>query len=461
VRNSFAAEKVGEISRGTREDARAAVAAATESLTEDFPMHRRYEVLMRAADLIEQHQDHYAHDIAREGSKAIREARREPARSAMILRLAAEEGRRLHGETLPFDIRPGSENRVGYYMRVPVGVVAAILPFNDPLAVCTHKAGPAIAGGNAVVVKPDVRSSLSILRLAHHLDQAGLPAGRLSVITGHGEDAGDELVRDPGVRMVSFTGGARTGERIARNAGIRKLALELGSNSPVIVMADADVDRAVAATTDGAFAQAGQNCIGVQRVFIHEAVYDAFVDRLVDATTSLRPGPSLDETTDVCPLITEGEAERVEQWLAEATAAGARVLAGGRRQGALFWPSVLADVPAGSRVDCDEVYGPVVAVYRVASLTEAIDRANAADYGLHAAIFTESLRDAFEAVRSLEVGAVMVNDSTDYRLDVMPFGGSKRSGIGREGVRFALDEMTETRVVCLNLQAAERRGPTS
>jgi glyceraldehyde-3-phosphate dehydrogenase (NADP+) len=414
-------------------------------------MHQRYDVLMRAADLVEEHQDAYALDIGREGSKTIREARREPKRSAMILRLAAEEGRRLHGETLPFDIRPGSENRIGYYMRVPVGVIAVILPFNDPLAVCAHKVGPAIAGGNAVVVKPDVRSPLSVLRLAHHLEQAGLPPGRLNVVTGHGDEIGDALVTDPGVRMVSFTGGANTGERITRKAGIRKLSLELGSNSPVIVMADADLDSAVTATAAGAFAQAGQNCIGVQRVFIHENVYSAFVDRFVGNVRSLKSGSSLDESTDVCPLITEREAERVERWVNETTAAGARILTGGKRDGAVYEPTVLADVPRGSRLDCEEVYGPVVSVYKVSSLSQAIDRANDVEYGLHAAIFTQNLSDAFEAIRRLQVGGVIVNDSTDYRLDVMPFGGSKRSGFGREGVRFALEDMTETRVACLNL----------
>jgi glyceraldehyde-3-phosphate dehydrogenase (NADP+) len=251
--------------------------------------------------------------------------------------------------------------------------------------------------------------------------------------------------------MVTFTGGIETGGRIARAAGLKKTSMELGSNSPVIVMPDAALERAVAAIADGAFAQAGQNCLAVQRVLVHEAVYDAFRDRFLPHVAQLSAGSSLDERTDVCAMINEAQAIRVETWIREAVAGGARVVVGGRRRGTLVWPTVLEDVPAGSHLDRDEVYGPVVSLYRVASLDDAIARANAVNYGLHAAIFTERLADAFTAVRRLAVGAVIVNDSTDYRLDVMPFGGTKMSGMGREGVRFACQEMTETRVVCLNL----------
>jgi glyceraldehyde-3-phosphate dehydrogenase (NADP+) len=406
---------------------------------------------MRAADLLERHAAEYARTIAAEGSKTIREAAREPIRSANILRLSAEEGRRLAGETLPFDTRAGSENRVGFYFRVPVGVVAAITPFNDPLAIAAHKAGPALAGGNAVVLKPASLTPLSAVRLAQHLKEAGLPEGRLSIVTGRGSAIGDALVTDRRVGAVTFTGGVATGEHITRVAGVRKLTMELGSNSPVIVNGDADLARAVPAVAAGAFAQAGQNCLGVQRVFILDGVYERFRDAFVAHARALKAGSSLDEATDVCAMITEAQARRVEEWIEEARAAGARVLAGGRREGAVVWPTVLEDVPRGVRVDCDEVYGPVVSLYRATSLDEAIDRANDVEYGLHAAIFTESLRDAFAAVRRLHVSAVIVNDSTDYRLDTMPFGGTKKSGMGREGIRFAMLEMTETRVACFNL----------
>jgi len=451
VRNPLSEQVVATVCAGSEDDIRGAVVAAGRAMRDDFPTHARYEILMRAAVRIEAQQEEYAWDIAREGSKTIREARREPLRAAMILRLAAEEGRRMAGETLPFDSRAGSENRVGYYFRFPVGIVGAITPFNDPLAMAAHKLAPALAAGNAVVLKPASATPLSALHLARDLMEAGLPPGRLNVVPGPGEIVGEALVRHPRVRVVSFTGGVETGERITRLAGIKKLSMELGSNSPVIVLPDADLERATPAIAAGAFAQAGQNCLGVQRVLIHANVYEKFRDRFVVRVAQLKAGSSLDEATDVCAMINALQAERVESWIEEAVAGGARILVGGRREGALLWPTILEQAPDGTRLDREEAYGPVVSLYRVASLDEAIDRANRVDYGLHAAIFTENLRDAFRAVRGLDVGAVIVNDSTDYRLDVMPFGGTKLSGIGREGIRFALREMTETRVVCFNL----------
>jgi glyceraldehyde-3-phosphate dehydrogenase (NADP+) len=451
VRNPFDGRFVDTVPRGRVGDIDDAIAAAARAAGEPWPTHARYDVLTRAAARIEGDLEGYARTIALEGSKTIREARREPLRCVSLLRLAAEEGRRLAGETLPFDSRVGSENRVGYYFRFPVGVVGAITPFNDPLAMACHKVGPALAGGNAVVLKPGTATPLSALRLARDLVESGLPPGRLNVVTGHGGELGDAIVADPRVRVVTFTGGVETGLRITRTAGIKKLCMELGSNSPVIVMPDADLDRAVPAVAAGAFAQAGQNCLGVQRVFVLSDCYEAFRDRFVEHVGTLNAGSSVDETTDVCAMITLGQAERVERWVREAERGGARVLVGGGREGALVWPTVLESVPDGARLDREEVYGPVVSLYHVASLDEAIARANKVDYGLHAAIFTENLRWAFQAIRGLHVGGVIVNDSTDYRLDVMPFGGTKLSGIGREGIRFALQEMTETRVVCFNL----------
>ncbi len=451
VRNPFDGSLVGSVPSARAADVRAAVDAAERAQAQDFPLHARYDVLTRAADLVDAEREEHAWTIAREGSKTIREARREPVRVARLLRLAAEEGRRLCGETLPFDSRPGSENREGYYFRFPVGLVGAITPFNDPLAMAAHKVAPALAAGNSVVLKPGSATPFSALSLARHLMEAGLPPGRLNIVTGHGEAAGEALVTDPRIRLVSFTGGVETGEKITRIAGIKKLAMELGSNSPVIVNADADLAKAVAAISEGAFAQAGQNCLGVQRVLVHETIYDDFVGRFSARAAQLKAGSSLDEETDVCAMINEAQAVRIEAWVREAVERGARVLAGGSREGAVVWPTVLAGVPEGVRVDCDEAYGPIVSLYRVRSLDEAIALANRVRYGLHAAIFTESLRDAYRAIRGLHYGAVIVNDSTDYRLDVMPFGGTGLSGIGREGVRFAVLEATETRVVCFNL----------
>jgi glyceraldehyde-3-phosphate dehydrogenase (NADP+) len=454
VRNPFDGALVGTIASGHAQDAARAVGAAASALRHPFPAHQRYEVLQRAADRIEARQDDYAWMIASEGSKTIREARREPPRAATILRLAAEAGRQLSGETLPFDSRRGSENRVGYYSRLPVGVVAAITPFNDPLAMIAHKVGPALAGGNSVVLKPASATPFSALMIARDLMESGLAPGRLNVVTGSGPAVGETLVTDRRVRLVSFTGGVATGERITRIAGIKKLSMELGSNSPVLVMPDARLDRALAAIVSGAFGQAGQNCLGVQRVLIHERIYDDFIARFVPLVAALRAGRSTDEPTDVCAMIDERQASRVENWIGEAVSQGARVVTGGQRSGALLTPTVVTDIPEHVHLACDEAYGPVVGLYRVGSLDEAIARANAVDYGLHAAIFTENLQQAFAAATRLDVGAVIVNDSTDYRLDVMPFGGTKLSGLGREGIRFALHEMTEPRVVCFNLDSA-------
>jgi glyceraldehyde-3-phosphate dehydrogenase (NADP+) len=451
VRNSYDGEVIAQIPRGTVEDVRSAIDAAAQALDQEFPLHARYDVLMKAAAIVDGRREEYARTIAREGSKTIREARREPVRAANILRLAAEEGRRLTGETLPFDSRVGSENRVGYYFRFPVGVVTAIIPFNDPLALAAHNIGPAVAAGNSIVVKPSVLTPLSILMLAGDLLEAGLPQGRLSVITGHGHELGESLVSDPRVRLVTFTGGVEAGLQISRWVGIKKVLMELGSNSPVIVMDDANLERAIPAISAGAFAQAGENCLGVQRILVHEKIYDDFKNRFVGRVSKLKAGYSMDEETDVCAMITEDEAKRVESWVKQAEKLGARILLGGRREGSVVWPTILEHVPPEARIDCEEVYGPVVSLYEIESLGQAMKLANQTQYGLQAAIFTEKLNTAFEAVHGLRCGAVIVNDSTDYRLDVMPFGGTKLSGVGRMGIWSMLQEMTETRVVCLNL----------
>lgn len=451
VRNPYSEEIVGEVPSASVEDVRTAISAAERSLQTDFPLTARYEVLTKAASLVEARREEYSRMIALEGSKTIRESQREPVRTANLLRLSAEEGRRLTGETLPFDSRAGSENRVGYYFRVPVGVVSAITPFNDPLAMAGHNIGPAIAAGNAIVLKPSVLTPLSVLMLAEDLVAAGLPEGRLSVVTGHGAELGGSLVSDERVRLVTFTGGVETGLQVSRWLGVKKVLMELGSNSPVLVMDDANLDCAIPAIAAGAYAQAGENCLGVQRILIHDRRYEEFKSRFVDYTSRLRAGYSMDPQTDVCAMITEREARRVESWITDALRHGANLLVGGKREGAVITPAVLEDVPKGVKLDCDEVYGPVVSLYRFSNLDEAIAAANETRYGLHSAIFTERIDYAFKAIRNLNCGAVIVNDSTDYRLDVMPFGGTKLSGVGRQGIWSMIEEMTETKVVCFNL----------
>lgn len=453
VRNPQDGSLIDTAPLATADDMRMAIDAAVDGARRArcLPTHQRMAILNRAADIIQERGGDYARTIALEGVKTIREARKEVSRCADTMRISAEEARRIAGETIPFDQRPGSENRVGYYMREPIGIVAAITPFNDPLNLVAHKVGPALAAGNAIIVKPDSKTPLNALKLAEAIHEAGIPPAVLQVITGRGSEIGDLLVTDRRVRMVSFTGGLEVGEEIARKAGLKKIGMELGSNSPVIVMPDADLDLAVEANVSGAFWAAGQNCLHVQRLLVHDSIYDEFVARMVARTEEYRVGDKLDEATDMGCLINESAAIRVEGLVQEALAAGARLLTGGRRDGTFYAPTLLENVSDGVALAREEVYGPVTTLQRFRTLDQAIMLANDVDYGLQAGIFTRDLQTAFRAAAELDCGGVMVNESTDYRIDAMPFGGVKGSGLGREGIKFALQEMTEPKVVCFNL----------
>lgn len=441
------------------EDMHAAITAAVAGFerARRMPVHQRMTILHTAAALIRDRHEAFARMIAREGIKTIREARKEVTRAIETMRISAEEARRITGETIPFDQMPGSEQRLGYFSRQPIGVIGAITPFNDPLNLVAHKVGPALAAGNAIIVKPDSKTPLSALLLAQALDEAGLPPGILQVITGNGREVGNVLVTDPRVRMISFTGGLSTGQAIMAKIGLKKVGMELGSNAPVIVLPDADMALAVSSTVSGAFWAAGQNCLHVQRLLIHEDIYDEFAPRFVAAAAAYTVGDKQDESTDMGPLINETEAIRVEQMVDEALQAGATLLTGGARTGAFYAPTVLADLPDTCPLARAEIYGPVTILYRFATLDAAIQRANHVEYGLQAGVFTNDLQSAFYAAAHLDCGGVMINDSTDYRIDAMPFGGVKGSGLGREGIRFALQEMTEPKVVCFNLAGNKPR----
>lgn len=340
---------------------------------------------------------------------------------------------------------------MGWFTREPLGIILAITPFNDPLNLVAHKLGPAIAGGNAVILKPSELAPLSALALVEVLIEAGLPTDVVTPVVG-GSDLGAALVAVRAIRMVSFTGGFRTGEAISRLAGLKKLAMDLGGNAPVIVMADAALDQAVEACVSGAFWAAGQNCIGTQRILIERPIYEAFSAAFVAQTTALRTGNPHDEATDVGPMITEAAARSAEALVARAMASGARLLTGHRREGALYAPTVLEVVPHDAALWCEEAFAPVVTLEPFDSFDQAIAMANAVDFSLHAGIFTSSLALALEASSRIEAGGVMVNDSSDYRFDAMPFGGFKYGSLGREGVRFAYEDMTQPRVVCINRQ---------
>ncbi|HLS65572.1 MAG TPA: aldehyde dehydrogenase family protein [Pseudogracilibacillus sp.] len=441
------------VPKASRGDMLRAIEAAEEGakIAASMPVHERVTIIERAASYIEMNREVYAETIASEGSKTITEARGEVARCINTLRLSAEEASRIYGETIPFDQMPGHENRVGYYYRFPIGIIAAITPFNDPLNLVAHKIGPAIASGNAMIVKPATMTPLSALLLAEAFVEAGLPRNILSVITGSGSEVGDVLVSHPSIRMVSFTGGLETGTHIANKAGLKKLSMELGSNSPAIVLEDAHVEHAVESCVAGAFGAVGQNCLGVQRIFIDSSIYDSFVEKFVAETKKLKVGDKMDEATDMGPLISEAEAERVERIVEEAIEQGATLLTGGKRDGAFYEPTVLADVSPHATIVRDEIFGPVVSLFAIESLEEAVERANDVPFGLQAGIFTKNIAAAFHAIQHLEVGGIMINDSSDYRIDAMPFGGVKGSGLGREGVRYSILEMTDPKVVNFKL----------
>ena len=450
VRDPFDDSLIDTVPSASHADVETALAAAFAARVTARKMttYERSQILLRTAAIVRDNVEDFARIIAREGSKTIDEARKEAGRTVNTLTISAEEAKRLNGETIPFDSFPGGEQRRGHYERVPIGVVLAITPFNDPLNLVAHKLGPAIAGGNSVILKPATVTPLSALKLTEALIEAGLPGDVLQCVTGHGSVLGDALVSDKRVRMVSFTGGLEAGQHITTKAGLKKIGMELGSNSPVVVWKDADLEWAVETCVSGAFWAAGQNCIGVQRIYIHREVYDRFRDLFVERTSAYVIGDKMNGDTDMGPMITESEAERVERWIAEAVEKGATIATGGSRTGTLVEPTVLENVPADATIHYEEVFGPTVNLYPFDDLDDAIEQANSADYGLHAAGFARDVEICFRLVEGLDAGSVLINDSTDYRLDSMPFGGVKGSGLGKEGVKFSLQEMTEPKVVC-------------
>jgi len=411
----------------------------------------RHRILKKAADLIEARTEEFARTITLEEGKNLAESRFEVSRSVQTLTLSAEEAKRLHGETVPFDGAPGAAGKFGFTLRVPCGVVVAITPFNFPLNLVSHKVGPALAAGNAVVLKPAEDTPLSALKLTEVLLEAGLPAEGIACLTGIGEEIGDALTGDRRVRKITFTGSREVGERICRNAGIKKVTMELGSNSAVIVMPDADPEKVAAAVAATGYSNAGQVCISTQRVLTSGSIYSDFLDAVKPKVAALTTGNPLDERTKVGPMIREKDAIRVEEWVREAVAGGARIVTGGQRHGAIYTPTVVADVTPEMRVSCDELFGPAVAVTRFESIDEAIALANDSIYGLAAGIFTENLEWAMRFAREVEAGNLMINWGPQWRADLMPYGGLKESGFGKEGPRYAVEEMTELKLVCFHL----------
>jgi glyceraldehyde-3-phosphate dehydrogenase (NADP+) len=444
---------VGTVPLGGPDDVDAALRAAEPGARtwRHTPAHERMRILLRAAALADERAAETARTISAETGKTITEATTEAGRSGELIRLAAFEGTQLYGDTLPLDANPGTGlDKVGFTLRQPCGIVAAITPFNYPALLVLHKLAPALAAGNAVVLKPARTTPLTALALAACFVDAGLPEGVLSVLTGPGSTLGDALVADPRVRKVSFTGSTATGERITRTAGVKKLSLELGASCPVIVLPDAEIELASSAVAAGGYVNAGQVCISVQRVITHPRVTADFLDALVPKVEAIRTGdPSSPETT-MGSLITATEAERVEQAIAAAAAAGARVLTGGQRDGAVVAPTVVADVDPASPFSQRELFGPAVAVSTAEDWESAIAQANGTGYGLAAGVFTGDVAGAVQAIREIDAGSVHVNWTPLWRADLMPYGGLKGSGIGKEGPRAAVAEMTEAKTIVLH-----------
>jgi acyl-CoA reductase-like NAD-dependent aldehyde dehydrogenase len=431
-------------------DAALAAAVRARDKAASTPAYERAALLRRAAALIERDIGSLAELMTRETGKAIKDAEAEIRRSIETFALAAEEAIRIEGRHVPLDGSAMGAGKMAFLMRFPVGVVAAITPFNAPFNLAAHKIAPSIAAGNSLVLKPPPQAPLTVHRLAELVAEAGAPTGVINTVYG-GAQIGSALVADPRVDFVTFTGSSRVGAAIKAASGLRRVALELGGNGATIVHDDADLASAAAACARNSMRLAGQSCISVQSVYVQERVFQPFLDLLAGEVRKLKLGDPLDPATDVGTLIDEAAARRVESWLREAQAAGARVLTGGRRHGAALDPTVLTGVRPEMKVVCEEIFGPVVNVIAYTTLEQAFSAINAGPYGLQAGIFTKSNEATFSAIRSLRVGGLIINGTSTWRTDQLAYGGVKASGIGREGPRYAIEEMTEQRLVVFNL----------
>jgi acyl-CoA reductase-like NAD-dependent aldehyde dehydrogenase len=419
-------------------------AVAMASLTQ----YERAELLEGMRILLERDAREFADLICLETGKPIREARVEAERATQTLRASADEARRLHGEAIPMESAPIGKGRWGITVREPVGVIGAITPFNVPLNLALHKIGPAFAGGNSIVHKPATNTPLSALRLARLIREAGAPVGAYNVVTGEGVKIGRQLVQDPRIAMITFTGSLAVGQQIRAAMGLRRVTLELGGNSSVIIEPETDLDTIVPRCVVGSFSHSGQICVSVQNIYIHEHIADEFSDRFLESTSKLKIGHPIEEGTDISSLISEQEAKRVESWITRARAGGGRVLVGGGRHGATVEPTVLTQVGPEMDICCKEVFGPVAVLHRYRQLEDAVAAVNASEYGLQVGLCTRDIEKAFKTAKRIQVGGVILNDVPTFRADHMPYGGVKNSGVGREGPRYAVEEMTELKLIC-------------
>jgi glyceraldehyde-3-phosphate dehydrogenase (NADP+) len=454
VRSPYDDAPVALIHRAGPDEIETAIAAATDAFetTRRLASHERAAVLERISVLIAERRDDLARTIALEAGKPLKVAKVEADRASFTFKVAAEESKRIYGEIVPLDWIPGTERRIAHVRRVPLGPIAGITPFNFPLNLVAHKVAPALAGGNPIVVRPASQTPITALRLGEIVVEAGWPEAGISVVPSS-TDAAAPLVEDNRIKLLTFTGSPAVGWSLKSRAGRKRVTLELGGNAPVIVHADADASYAAERIAWGGFVQSGQTCISVQRVYVHSALYDGFVSDLVGRVEQLVVGDPLDEQTDVGPLIDDGAAERVESWLEEAVANGAKVLTGGTRDGRMWRPTLVADADESMRISCQEVFAPLVVLYRYDDVDDALGRAGESSFGLQAGVFTRDLGVVEKAFERLETGGVMVNDVSTFRVDHMPYGGVKDSGTGREGLKYAIEEMTELKLMTFNTAA--------
>jgi acyl-CoA reductase-like NAD-dependent aldehyde dehydrogenase len=451
VIDKYTGETISTVPVASRKTVEKAIAAAHAAFPaySRLPAHRRFRILEKTSQLLIKHQDEIAAIICREAGKAWKYSVGEVQRAVETFQFSAEEAKRVHGETIPMDASVAGEGRMGFYLRCPVGVVSAITPFNFPLNLVAHKVGPALAAGCTLVLKPATTTPLTAIRLGEILEESGLPPGVFNVVVGPGGTVGEWMTTDPRVAKISFTGSPPVGEAIIRKAGLKKVTMELGNNSGTIIEPDANLDAAIPRCAVSAFANSGQVCISLQRLYVHRSIAKEFTKRFVEVTAKLKVGNPLDRDCDVGPMIDEAEAKRAESWIKEAVSEGAKVLIGGKREGRMLYPAVLVNARPEMKVMCQEAFAPLVSIYEYDSFEDAVAMVEDSPYGLQAGVYTNDLRKAMVAVDRINVGGVMINDTSIFRVDHMPYGGNKLSGLGREGVRFAVEEMTSIKMVVL------------
>lgn len=453
VRSPFNSELVAVVHRAGPSEIETAISKETSAfqVTRKLPAWKRAEALEKISAGIAARREEFAQTIALEAGKPIRTARAEVDRAIFTFKVAAEESKRIYGEVVPLDWISGTEGREAQVRRVPLGPIAGISPFNFPLNLVSHKVAPAIAAGNPIILRPASQTPVSALKLAEVIAASGWPAEAFSVVPSTTKDA-SPLIEDDRIKLLTFTGSPAVGWRLKTQAGRKRVTLELGGNAGVIVHRDAEVPYAAERAAWGGFSYAGQSCISVQRIYVHEDIYDAFVEDFVLRVKALKVGDPLDEATDVGPMIDPGAAQRVEEWVAEAQQEGAQVLIGGSRDGNLWQPTVLTDLQPTMRVSCQEVFAPLVGIYRYSDIDEAIRGVDESDFGLQAGLFTRDLTIVKRAFDDIDVGGLMINDVPTFRIDHMPYGGVKQSGFGREGLRYAIEEMSELKLLAHNFR---------